>query len=94
MSTTRFFKSAIAATLLIGSATVAMAQGDIYSRLAESRAKMMQGDAAGMITKAEYLEYVGSAWDMKAAEMQAKDGKLSKSQVKDLEKSLGRMLGI
>jgi len=93
MPTTRFVKSAIAATLLIASATAAMAEGDIYSRLAESRAKMMQADAAGMITKSQYLDYVANAWDMKAAEMQSKDGRLTKAQLKDLEKALGRMLG-
>ncbi|WP_280155466.1 hypothetical protein [Piscinibacter sp. XHJ-5] len=93
MLSTRFVRSAIAATLLIGGATAALAEGDIYSRLAESRAKMMRADAGEMITKSQYLEYVGNAWDMKAAEMRSKDGSLTKAQLKELEKALGRMLG-
>jgi hypothetical protein len=93
MMTNRFVRSAMAATLLIGAATAALAEGDIYARLAESRAKMMQGDAARMITKSEYLDYVASVWDMKAAEMRSKDGKLTKDQLKDLETLLGRTLG-
>ena len=91
--TSHLVRSAIAATLLIAATTAVLADGDIYSRLAESRARMMQGDAARMITKSEFLDYVGSAWDMKAAEMQSTDGKLTKGQLRDLEILLGRTIG-
>ena len=39
------------------------------------------------------LSFVGKAWDMKADEMHAKDGRLSQSQLKDLEMALGRTVG-
>jgi hypothetical protein len=91
--TTRFIlrTSLLAATLALG-ATAAMAEGDIYSRLAEMRAKMMKTEPQAMVTKREYMEYVSQAWDLKAQQMKAKDGKLTQEQLKELETTLGRMV--
>jgi hypothetical protein len=91
--TTRLFlrTGLLAATLALGT-TAAMAEGDIYSRLADMRAKMMKSEPQAMVTKREYMEYVSQAWDLKAQEMKAKDGKLTQAQLKDLEATLGRMV--
>jgi hypothetical protein len=92
MKITTAFQSALLAAVLMSAGTSAFAEGDIYSRLAEMKAKMMQVDKAGMISKADYLSFVEKAWDMKAEEMKSKDGKLTPAQLKELEKSLGRMV--
>ncbi|RQP23538.1 hypothetical protein [Piscinibacter terrae] len=91
--TTRFLlrTGLLAATLALAT-TAAMAEGDIYSRLAEMRAKMMKSEPQAMVTKREYMEYVSQAWDLKAHEMKAKDGKLTQAQLKELEAALSRMV--
>ncbi len=87
-------RALVLASALLASGTAAFAQGgDVYSRLAQMRAEMMKKHADGMVSKAEYLDMVSKAWDMQAAEMQVRDGKMTPEQVKALEKLLGRMLG-
>ena len=93
MKITRVFQSAILVSALMSVGGTAFAEGDIYSRLAEMKAKMMQVDKAGMVSKSDYLGFVEKAWDMKAQEMNAKDGRLTPAQLKELEKALGRMVG-
>jgi len=93
MKTTTILRITLLSSMLALTGVAAHAEGDIYSRLAEMRQKMMKADASAMITKEEYLSFVGKAWDMKADEMHAKDGRLSQSQLKDLEMALGRTVG-
>lgn len=93
MKTTNILRITLLSSMLALTGVAAHAEGDIYSRLAEMRQKMMKTDASAMVTKEEYLNFVSKAWDMKAEEMRAKDGKLSQAQLKDLEMALGRTLG-
>jgi hypothetical protein len=92
MHTSPILRRAIVASLLVLTGTAAFAEGDIYSRLAQMREKMMKADSSSMITKEQYLDYIGHAWDMKVEEMKSRDGKLSMTQLKDLESALGRMV--
>jgi len=92
MHTSPLLRRAIVASLLVLTGTAAFAEGDIYSRLAQMREKMMNVDSHSMITKEQYLDYIGHAWDMKVEEMKSRDGKLTMAQLKDLEAALGRMV--
>jgi len=93
MQTSLLLRRAVVASLLVLSGTAAFAEGDIYSRLAQMREKMMKTDGpSSMITKEQYLDYIGHAWDMKVEEMKSRDGKLTMAQLKDLESALGRMV--
>jgi hypothetical protein len=66
------------------------AQGDIYSRLMEMRE--MDKNKDGMISKQEFLDMISAEWDAKAAEMKVPSGPLSPEHLKELEKTLGRVL--
>jgi len=92
MNSKQLLRTTLVASMLVLTGVAANAQGDIYSRLAEMRQKMMKTDASAMVSKDEFLGYVSKAWDMKADEMKAKDGKLTQAQLKDLEMALGRMV--
>jgi len=93
MQASHVLRRTIVASLLVLTGTAAFAEGDIYSRLAQMREKMMKTDSpSSMITKEQYLDYIGHAWDMKVEEMKSRDGKLSMAQLKDLEAALGRMV--
>lgn len=88
-------RSLLLATALLGAGAAAFAESsnDVYTRLQDMRAKLMQQHSGGMVSRAEYLDMVGKAWDMKAEEMQVRNGKMTPEQLKELEKLLGRMLG-
>jgi hypothetical protein len=92
MNSMQLLRTTLVASMLVLTGAAANAQGDIYSRLAQMHQKMMKTDASAMVSKEEYLGYVSTAWDMKADEMKAKDGKLTQAQLKDLEMALGRMV--
>lgn len=79
------------ALALAGTSAVALAEGDIYSRLMEMRA--MDRNHDGMVSKEEFLAMIAKAWDMHAQEMKVRNGKLTPEQLKELEKVLGRTLG-
>lgn len=81
----------VAVALALGTTgLVAQAEGDIYSRLMEMRE--MDRNHDGMVSKEEFLAMIAKAWDMKAAEMKVRGGKMSAEQIKELEKVLGRTL--
>jgi hypothetical protein len=71
-------------------APAAFAQGDIYSRLMDMHE--MDKNQDGMISKQEFLDMIGKAWDMKLEEMKVHGDTLSPEHLKDLEKTLGRVL--
>ncbi len=87
---TRLIRSAALAIALAVTGTVALAEGDIYSRLYEMH--MADAKKAGMMSKQEFLAMVAKVWDMKAGEMKLKGGKMDAAQIKELEKTLGRTL--
>jgi hypothetical protein len=62
------------------------------AELAEMRQKMMKQSESATVAKDEYLQFVSKAWDMKADEKNANDGKLTQAQLKELEAALGRMV--
>lgn len=90
MNLTSFMRGATVALALATCADIALANGDIYSRLFEMR--QMDRNNDGMVSKEEFLAMVAKAWDMKAAEMKVK-GRMSPEQLRELEKILGRSLG-
>jgi Ca2+-binding EF-hand superfamily protein len=53
----------------------------------------MDKNKDGMISKKEFLDMMSKAWDMQAAEMKVKGGKMTGDQIKELERILGRTLG-
>lgn len=90
MNLTSFMRGTTVALALASCAGLALANGDIYSRLFEMR--QMDRDKDGMVSKQEFLDMVAKAWDMKAAEMKVK-GRMSPEQLRELEKTLGRSIG-
>jgi hypothetical protein len=72
-------------------APAAFAQGgDIYSRLMDMRE--MDKNKDGMISKQEFLDMISAAWDAKVEEMKVHSDNLSPEHIKELEKTLGRVL--
>ena len=81
----------VVACLALGTiGTAAHAEGDIYSRLMEMREMDKNND--GMISKQEFLDMIAKAWDMKVDEMKMKTDTLDPAHIKELEKTLGRVL--
>lgn len=80
----------VAAVALGTMGSAAFAQGDIYSRLMDMRE--MDKNKDGMISKQEFLDMISKAWDMKVEEMKVRTDTLSPEHIKELEKTLGRVL--
>lgn len=91
MHASRFTRALFVAAALGSVGAYAHAEGDIYSRLMAMRE--MDRNQDSMVSKEEFLAMVAKLWDMKAAEMKAKNGLLSPEQLKELQKVLGRQLG-
>lgn len=90
MSLRHLTRIAVASLALAAAASPALAEGDIYSRLMEMREMDMNKD--GMISKQEFLDMISKAWDMKLEEMKVHTDTLSPEHLKELEKTLGRVL--
>jgi len=90
MSLRKFTHIVLASAVLAGAGSSAFAQGDIYSRLMEMRE--MDKNKDGMISKQEFLDMIAMAWDTKVAEMKIHTDTLGPEHVKELEKTLGRVL--
>lgn len=80
----------IAAATLVFASSPARAEGDIYSRLTSMRE--MDANKDGMLSKDEFIQMVFRLWDMKADEMKARSGLPTSSQLKELQKVLGRTI--
>ncbi len=91
MKTTHIFRSAAIVVALLAGGTAANADGDIYTRLFEMN--QMDKNKDGMVSKTEFMAMVSKVWDMQAAEMKVKGGKMSADQIKEIERVLGRTLG-
>ncbi len=91
MSLRNTTRAALVALSLSSIASFAFAENwDIYSRLFEMQAMDKNKDA--MVGKKEFMDMISKAWDMKAQEMNVKSDKLSADHIKELEKTLGRVL--
>ena len=90
MSFRHLTRIAVASLAFAAVASPAFAQGDIYSRLMEMRE--MDANKDGMISKQEFLDMISKAWDMKLEEMKVHTDTLSPEHLKELEKTLGRVL--
>ena len=90
MSIRTLTRIVVASVALGAVGSAAFAQGDIYSRLMEMRE--MDKNKDGMISKEEFLDMIGKAWDMKLEEMKVHTDTLSPEHIKELEKTLGRVL--
>lgn len=91
--TTLAYAAAFAASLAAATSPAVAAEEDVYGYKALFASKNMDKDKDGMISKQEFIAMVEKYFDMKAKEMGARNGKLDKQQLRDLEKTLGRMLG-
>lgn len=82
-------KKAMALALFVAAAGgfngVAYAQRSADIRLM-FKMDQLDKDKDGMVSKKEFMDMMGQAWDMKAKEMKAKDGKMTESQVNDFFK--------
>ena len=90
MSIRQFARIALCAVALGTAGSSVFAEGDIYSRLMEMRE--MDKNKDGMISKEEFIDMVSKAWDMKVKEMSVRTDTLDPAHIKELEKTLGRVL--
>jgi hypothetical protein len=91
MSMLKLTRIIVASVALCALGSPVFAQGgDIYARLMEMHE--MDKDHDGMISKQEFLDMIGKAWDMKVDEMKMHGDTMSPEHLKELEKTLGRVL--
>ena len=84
---------ALAAALAAAGSPVLAADTDVYGYKQLFGMNNMDKDKDGMVSKQEFIAMMEKAFDMKSKETGARDGKLNKQQLRELEKTLGRMLG-
>jgi hypothetical protein len=85
----------LAAALVVFTTSSAWAQSSGPAEPIAGLFKManMDKNKDGMVSKKEFLDMMAKAFDMHAAKMGAKAGKMSAEQYKELEQILGRTLG-
>jgi hypothetical protein len=94
MKITHFaYATALVAALAAAASPAFAADEDIYGYKILFAPKNMDKNKDGMISKEEFLAMFEQAYDMKIKAMGVRDGKLNKEQLRELEKTLGRMLG-
>jgi hypothetical protein len=79
----------VAALVATNSFAASHAAGDMKAS-EMMKMPMVDTDKDGMVSKAEYLEMAGKAFDMKAKAMKTKDGKMNAS---DYQQFLKELLG-
>lgn len=83
-------EKAMALVVLVGAMAgvngVAHAQGSLGDFREMFKMEQMDKDKDGMVSKKEFMAMMDKAWDMKAKEMKAKDGKMTPAQMQDFWK--------
>jgi hypothetical protein len=92
-STLRFTLVATAlAAGLAGAATTVFA-GDYEDVAPLFTMKQIDKDHDAMVSKKEFMDMMSKAWDMEAAKMKAKDGKMTLDEYKAFSKLFGLDVG-
>lgn len=86
------FAKTLGRALIVAASLVAMnSMADTLpdAKIAEMMSfKMLDANHDGMVSKAEFLEMAGKVFDMKAKDLNAKDGKINAAQLDKLRQAM------
>jgi hypothetical protein len=80
----------VAALAAAGATQTATAADDVYGYRQQAAA---MADKDGMVSKQDLVALIEKTIDQKIKAMGVRDGKLTRQQLRELEQTLGRMLG-